>query len=269
MRCSFPGCDRDKILARGLCGKHYQAYRCRLGKVSGREYGPCPTCKQNFRSNTPKTFCCFQCYLSSDLSKDILANARVLSDKATGRQSGLRFVISCLHCGKERSVLPCQSKPRNYKRPNGKVKRCTRQKFCSRSCMRSWLSIRFDNFVANPQSIALPQCYDEFLSQAELPCLIEGCDWVGHNLSSHVNLAHGITAEKFKEMAGFNHTTGVISATHNKTLVEAHSERGNPNINDLSDIEAIKKPRGPLRLEGREHHSKAVALRMIERRGKA
>jgi len=52
--------------------------------------------------------------------------------------------------------------------------------------------------------------YDEFLSQDELFCLVEGCDWEGQHLMVHVNQAHGIDKDTFKDMLGFNKHTGLV-----------------------------------------------------------
>ena len=60
--------------------------------------------------------------------------------------------------------------------------------------------------------IALPQAFDEFLTSDVLPCLVEGCDWKGHHLSMHMNQTHGVTAENFKKLAGFNLGSGIVSA---------------------------------------------------------
>jgi endogenous inhibitor of DNA gyrase (YacG/DUF329 family) len=84
-------------------------------------------------------------------------------------------------------------------------------KFCSSKCYRLYMANRFDRWVASPQTISLPNNYDEFLTSEELPCLVEGCSWRGNNLSVHMNLAHGVTAEEFKRAAGFNLSTGVVS----------------------------------------------------------
>jgi hypothetical protein len=70
---------------------------------------------------------------------------------------------------------------------------------------------RFDRFIANPQGMALPQCYDEFLDKTELSCPFDNCNWVGKHLSLHVNQTHGVNALNFKRAMGFNLSTGVIS----------------------------------------------------------
>ena len=57
------------------------------------------------------------------------------------------------------------------------------KKFCSKDCRRLHYAERFDRWVANPETLALPQCYDEFLMQEELPCLIDGCEWKGKHLA--------------------------------------------------------------------------------------
>ena len=125
---------------------------------------------------------------------------------------------------------------------------------------------RFDRWIAAPQNIALPQGYDEFLSQNELPCLIEGCNWTGRHLGNHVNFAHGIPVEEFKRAAGFNKTTGLCTPAVSDTLA---------NRPHLQDKEALKAAflenvstensippvvRNYRSLEGREHRVKAISL---------
>lgn len=257
--CTVDGCGR-KSVAKGMCGRHYQQESAKRARSNGKYTGFCQHCGQQFRSHQAKSFCSIGCYLKSDLSKEIMAKAREESAKARGVEIGKRYIVTCLHCGKEKEVLPNRHKPRNYVRKNGKVKRCTPQKFCSRTCMRAWLSSRFDRHVANPEGIALPQCFDEFLSRDELPCIIDDCDWRGHNLSSHANFAHGITADELKEMAGFNKSTGLVSSAMSQELSARSAGKGNPLMAELADLEAIRAPRGSPRLEAIEHVVKAQAI---------
>lgn len=48
-----------------------------------------------------------------------------------------------------------------------------KSKVCGSRCYRLFMAGRFDRWIVNPQTISLPQNYDEFLVKKELPCLIE------------------------------------------------------------------------------------------------
>jgi hypothetical protein len=171
---------------------------------------------------------------------------------------GLRVHLSCLACGKDFEIIPSAAeRPRTFKKM--KNKRVYKRKFCSSMCARKYRADRFDRYVANPESLALPQCYDEFLTQDELPCLVEGCGWRGHNLSTHMNLAHGMPAAELKELAGFNVSTGVVSRPMHEYLADLNKDRGNPLICQFAPDD-LSRARGPMRSEGREHKAKAQAL---------
>lgn len=228
--------------------------------------GPCRYCHKPFRSRKNKQYCSMVCYMASDafklnqkkaLQKAAAVNAEAHKNmpagrKRAGKSKGFFSVelageyVNCLECGEE--VYGKPSRPR---------------KFCSHACYRLYLAKRFDRWVANPQQMALPQCYDEFLTQEELPCLIEGCDWVGQHLSVHANVAHGITARDFKRAAGFNLSTGLVSLpVHRRLVARAHSvehlfpisEARKGTKGRLGDINSYRSN------EGREHSKKSRAL---------
>ncbi len=120
---------------------------------------------------------------------------------------------------------------------------------------------RFDRWIANPQTMALPQCYDEFMTVDELPCLIEGCGWVGRHLGTHVQLAHGILADDFKRAAGFNLSTGLVGAELHKLLVEINTGKGDrERVIAAGEISNRHGLRGYYSSEASEHHAKARAL---------
>lgn len=98
----------------------------------------------------------------------------------------------------------------------------------------------FDRWVANPEGMALPQCYDEFLDREELACVVEGCDWKGKSLTLHMNQAHGVRADEFKRAAGFNLSTGVIAKPLAESLREEEKSSGSRLI--------WMTPTAPLRL---------------------
>ena len=159
------------------------------------DLGPCPTCGDRFRSKTSKKYCSLKCYIvSPQLTEQARENNRKRGVAAGGRADG-GHDCRCLYCGSTWVVS----------------RLLKRRKFCSGEHRRLYFAERFDRWVASPESIALPQNYDEFLTQEELPCLVESCDWSGQFLTSHMNLVHGVDARTFKESAGFNLGTGVIS----------------------------------------------------------
>jgi hypothetical protein len=169
-------------------------------------FGPCPTCGQMFVSRAKKTFCSLKCY---NKSPQFLALVDSLKQKGhafkftSGGGRPSKETRACLHCGTEFLVQPARTK-----------------RYCNQICYRSYLAERFDRRIANPETLALPQNYDEFLVQDELGCLIEGCNWYGLNLSLHMNFAHGVRSDDFKRAAGFNLNTGVIAAPLHLALKE-------------------------------------------------
>lgn len=211
--------------------------------------GPCPHCKQMFKSrNAAKIFCSMACYTASDQFKAMLAANREkaslpesVGKRTANARTGAHY--NCLECGAE-----------FYSRPSRK------KKYCSSLCYRKYMAKRFDRWIANPKEMALPQCFDEFLSSAELPCLIEGCDWVGHHLGNHVNATHGITANEFKRAVGFNIGTGLVSPELHKKMCEVNAGKGD-TARVLAALLCVGE-RGIIyrSLEGREHTAKASAL---------
>lgn len=211
--------------------------------------------------NRVKKYCTLACYRSSPLALERLrAQSRDVAARARAKYAlppDVRLTVSCAHCKADIVVQPKEfTKRRN---------------FCNSSCYRRYMSERFDRWIAEPQTIALPQCYDAFLTQDELPCLVDGCDWVGTHLAKHMNFSHGVPREQFKELAGFNRKTGVIPAIVAEQLSETRKgliaagvivldyQRGQAAIDRTRKNAAI-------RLEGREHLSKAQAIALVESR---
>lgn len=237
----------------------YCSDACRLSATRQRQckpiprLGPCPTCGKKFHSRrTDKKFCSMRCYTASEQFKEMLQKNRIKSaetrgDRLPGTTQTGRYVM-CQECGVE-----------IYE------KKSQKRRFCCRVCYRAFMAKRFDRWVANPESLALPQCYDEFLDREELPCLIDGCGWIGKHLTLHTNFAHGIKADEFKRAAGFNLGTGVIS----KDLAQAYQARDYQGVAswDEDSREAVRKQflaadltPSSLRyvsLEAREHFRKA------------
>lgn len=230
---------------------------CRRATIHGLftkavpELGPCPTCGEKFRSRRQeKIFCSMKCYTSSEQFKKMVSENRHKIAEAAGARAGsfrTGTTIKCLECGADVYQKKSQKK-----------------KFCSFVCYRAYMAARFDRWVANPESIALPQCYDEFLDREELPCLVEGCDWTGKHLTLHTNYAHGVPARDFKRAVGFNLKTGVIS----RDLAEAYQRREYQGVASWPEEERLRVQamlavdRTPpdvvyVSLERREHSRKA------------
>lgn len=216
--------------------------------------GPCKLCGAPFASRQEKLFCSMKCYVSSSQFSDMLvANRRNLLDPELRRKTGLPT-----RRGKERPCLEC-GKP-VYRKPS-----CAR-KYCTTACYRAYRAKRFDRFIANPESVSLPQNFDEFLSRTELHCLVEGCGWSGKHLSVHVNAMHGIKAADFKRASGFNSGSGLIGSD----LARRLSERALHGVAVDVDLRPVSPgPSQPLEfgsvvayrsLEAREHGAKARAL---------
>ena len=213
--------------------------------------GPCHTCGEQFFSRTAKIYCCMDCYVKSEQFKQMLEGARKQSQSpesiekraALARTGG---TVECLECGEE-----------VYQQLRG------RRKFCTTTCYRSFMAKRFDRWVANPEGLALPQCYDEFLDREVLSCLVEDCDWVGQSLTTHMNIAHGFPARDFKRAAGFNLHTGVIA----KPLAQALQARPlqGEAMNPPDQFPLATQPSAGeyvryMSSECREHRKKARAL---------
>lgn len=206
--------------------------------------GPCGTCGKTFFSRAPKKFRTLDCYLKSDQFVNMVAKNHTTAEGsvkgARARKNGI--IVFCMECNAE--IYQTHSTPR---------------KFCSRPCYRSYMVKRFDRWIANPEGLALPQCYDEFLDCQELTRLIGECSWRGQWLTLHVNFAHGIPAQEFKRAAGFNLNSGIVG----KNLSQRLSERTgigialNPALRAVPVSSKVISYRSK---EASEHHRKARAL---------
>ncbi len=166
--------------------------------------GPCKHCGNNFFSRSPKIYCSLDCY-----TKSIQFRSMIEKNKKNKKES-----VKPGRRGKDVKCLECEEF--FYQKPATQKRRA--KKYCSTTCYRSHLAKRFDRWVANPEGLALPQCYDEFFDKEELSCFVDGCDWHGQWLSLHMNLAHGVNSDEFKRAAGFNLGTGVIAKPLAKIL---------------------------------------------------
>lgn len=220
--------------------------------------GPCKNCGGSFRSyDAKRKFCSVRCYTTSQEFLDRIRKhpaAQLVSSRAKlGLPPDKEIKCRCLACEADFVVL--------------KVARI--RKFCSPTCRRKWFAERFDRWIANPESLMLPQNYDEFFTQNILPCPVNGCGWEGKCLGWHANSAHGITADKMRELMGCNKSTGLctpeISEYHRMIAIT----RGLPDF--ANKWSKDNRPPGgarELRQEGRERSKKVQALQMNTPNGK-
>lgn len=214
--------------------------------------GPCKTCGNMFESKTSKMFCTMNCYIKSEQFQEMSADNRKKAESSESiarraQAAKLGQDALCLECG-EGFYQKRATKTRPAK------------KYCNSSCYRSYLAKRFDRYIANPEGVELPQCYDEFLDKENLACPVDGCDWHGQFLGLHINLAHGIQSKDFKRAAGFNISTGLVGKYLAQKMRETSSEKGVP-ASFMSQLGAVNHPRNsPVSLEAREHKRKARAL---------
>lgn len=211
--------------------------------------GICVRCGTPFGSRYPKKYCSIKCYVGSVEFKNMQrANAgkgnAAYVLKVTGKPPQPLATVTCLNCGATWTERPSR-----------------KSRFCGHICYRQYMAGRFDRWVANPQAISLPQAFDEFLCQEELPCLIAGCDWKGRHLGAHVNLRHGIEADDFKRAAGFNLGSGLVTPDVAKALGERPHIQGGPVVNGLRFVKGHANAiQGYRSLESREHAAKTRAL---------
>lgn len=205
----------------------------------------CPTCLKYFESSKPKKYCCMKCYTSSAEFKE-----RIAKNMSAGREKGKGPARAgnyrpCDACGKEIYMTAT-----NIKR---------NKKTCSRLCYRKLMASRFDRHIGHIENIAELSNYDEFLAQPVLGCLIDGCNWKGHNLTLHMNLSHGITEEDFKRAAGFNLSTGVVSSVMQSNLCARGNRGGSVN----HEVARAARKFEYFSRESSEHRSKAAILRNL------
>ena len=214
--------------------------------------GPCQGCGQEMHSRRETKFCGMKCYTGSKQFTEMLAESRAKAN----RPESIASRAERAKRGEEHPCLECGTDV--YIKKSQKTK-----KFCSRVCYRSYMAKRFDRYMANPETLSLPQGYDGFLDREELPCLVAGCGWVGRHLSTHANQVHGIKAHELKRAAGFNLSTGLVSRPL-AVLLQNRPLRGVAITDQWQSVESrpIEQPdvRNYISLEGREHRAKARAL---------
>ena len=212
--------------------------------------GPCKTCGVMFKSHGSKIrqFCSLNCYIVSPqfikMSMASCTPASVAKMRATRLENWKPTLNTCVQCGDEFRV-----------KPGRKNKKTT----CSKACYRLFFAKRFDRWIANPQEIALPQGFDEFLTQDLLPCLVTGCGWRGHQLSMHMNVIHGVPAQHFKKLAGFNLHSGIVSLSTHQNLSARAKVGVALNPSPFTGVFPIQFERYRS-LESREHAVKARSM---------
>lgn len=261
--CIFIGSDSQAWKVKYEKKTVYCSAICRTAATRNRLTKPIPSnicqhCNKDFFSKTSKQFCNIECYTSSNKMKE---HIKKISEKSTGfeymslesknflaeknrERAKLAWItINCLDCGNEINKIKSKKK-----------------KFCNIGCYRTYMAKRFDRFIANPQGMALPQCYDEFLDKTKLSCPFDECNWEGKHLSLHVNQTHGVTALDFKRAMGFNLSTGVISKDLASDLRNRDIVGVAANWSDKYLKEAWKNSSKIVRyvsLEAREHQKKS------------
>lgn len=191
----------------------YCSRKCSI-LASGRNYGgykcKCKTCGKEIIASYPdKKYCSMDCYMSDEKTMDRLKS---YNDKKHEEGSVDK---ECKNCGKEITVR----KSRIGFSGNS---------FCSRSCYREYLSERFDRFIESNVSFENINNFDEFLTEDELSCPIDGCGWFGKHLGNHLNLSHGILSRDAKMAMGFNLSTGLctrdVSEKLSNTAIETQNK---------------------------------------------
>jgi hypothetical protein len=238
----------------------------RLAKIRKPQSGPCETCGQMFHSagSRERRFCTLRCYIASpQFQRMSAANLGVVAERFESMSPDERRALYAHQ--KKGEDVPCAECGRKFYRKRDRSHRIV----CSMPCWRAYMAKRFDRWMANPQGLALPQGYDEFLNQIDLPCLVDGCNWRGQWLTVHANQVHGLRAAEFKRAAGFNLKTGVVTTDLSRRLGERVGV--GVAVADLYRIDRqVKAMHAAIKahtyksLEGVEHQRKARALRAME-----
>ena len=249
--CSNDDCNNVGVYRRGLCKRCHAKWVILAPENRSKHVGICPVCGKEFLSYyKSSTYCSNECYVKSDVFQQTRQNFIDKCKKA-------RIDKKCLNCGTMMKIKPSEETP-NYarQRKSGSNYKTPPKRFCCRSCFREYFASRYERHIAQTSHLHSPECYDSFLSQEELPCLVDGCDWVGLNLSMHMNSAHGIRASELKALAGFNRKTGVITTKLSKVMGKGST--GNKDMGILYSGKVYDSK--PIRPEGREHMRRARAL---------
>lgn len=235
-----------------------QAQALREGKTlrKGVLAGPCKKCGVMFESRIEKLYCSMDCYTTSEQFREMQSKHWKPSESVRAS------IAEALRTGGTAPCIECGS---DFYRKRSDAQKG--RKFCTKVCYRSWMAKRFDRWVANPEGMALPQCYDEFLDRERLTCVVHGCNWEGQHLTMHINQAHGLPSADFKRAAGFNLSTGVIA----RPLAEVFQSRelrgvAVDSVHDELEIARSAQQGSYTRYVSREsceHKKKAMALTML------
>jgi len=212
---------------------------------SGHHFGKynikCKTCgKEMVSTYDGRKYCCLKCYMADPETK------HRLEDMNLKKKKDAEVIKKCAYCGTVLHMKKSRESKRNY---------------CNKVCSRAYMSERFDRFVVSEMSLGKINNYDEFLSKEILPCPVDGCDWEGEWLSSHMNFEHGIKKDDFKKMMGFNIKSAIMtSGLHlqflNKDTTHLDQYKGKA-IGNLKH----KRKDNYYSSEASEHKSKEFALR--------
>jgi len=202
----------------------------------------CSVCGSEFQSRSKhRKFCDLKCYARSKEGRAKLLAASKKGAAQRRKHKGSKQV-ACIQCGQ---AIYTTTPEKTFR-------------FCNSRCRRTYWRKLFDELIANPEGLPLPQNYDEFLDRAELPCLMPNCDWEGRSLGGHMFQCHGITANEFKEMAGFNRGTGLVGTQTARMIAKSHTgRRGGGFLDGVDQENTDVNHHPPLRLEGKEHLKKA------------
>lgn len=262
--CKFVGSDSQARKVKYEACIVYCSSTCRHAMMRKKfstpapNRGPCKHCKKEFYSRTAKIYCSMKCYTSSE---QFHRHAESIHKKSLGLQSRAK---QCLTARKGKDV-PCLECGEIFYQKR-KTKTTKPKKFCNRTCYRAYFAKRFDRWVANPEKMALPQCYDEFLDKQELSCVVEDCSWRGVHLTMHMNTTHGVSADEFKRATGFNLSTGVIARPLAETLRDRALVGVGLNqfpLKESLDLAHAAQAANPIRYRGKEASEHAVKSRAL------
>lgn len=191
------------------CGNEcrHQSQRERFKK---RKLFTCVGCGEKFESTpcSAKKYCTQECYRASENFKNIRDNAL---EKANlqNKQSHLEKI--------EEQSIECRFCKTVFYRPPHSIG----AGFCSRECASKYYQTdEHANDARSSVVIKKPKNYKKFRESGEINCIVEGCGWFGHALSTHMRLAHGFTADEAKMAGGFNISEGLTSKDLREKLAD-------------------------------------------------
>ncbi len=231
-------CRKRKHNKEVFCSKTC-AHIYRGHHVGGYEI-KCKTCgKEIIAAYKDKIFCSLDCYIADEEMQERLKSWR---DK---RRNAI--TVECANCKKEITR---------------KMSKIGKNNFCDQSCYREFMAGRFDRYINSDLTIEQMNNYDEFLSREILPCPVDGCNWEGEQLSLHMNFEHGINAKEFKDLAGFNQSTAVVTKDVLQKYKDVDRTYALDNLNNIITEEYRRSPwpKHSASRECKEHIKKSRGL---------